>query len=344
MSDCNFTEFINSSECVGDSLIKINNNFTTLDNVVCSLLGASPSVANLRMSLDPSAPIPTTNRSGTNASVLYIHPYKGSSVSLYNLITRRWGLNEITNVLAFPLTTLVADRNFDIFLYRELDSTYKVEFIAWPDSSAGALPPTKIYRNGIAVKSLSESNKRYIGCLRTAATGQSEQTIGAHQNGGYHAKQYLWNAQNQEPVSVYGFDTGTYYATGTGNGWTNWRRVHLAVNGGRNHRFSFICGEPMTLEMVGQIYCSYYANLTQTVSYCAFGFNDENNPSTSQGYQMISELRGSDMTPRAHVWRTYQGGYNFLQLIENILVGVNVTATMNEGHTNQTGYIGSLIN
>lgn len=37
MSTCNFTQLIRASECIGDSLVKITDNFTNLDNAVCSL-------------------------------------------------------------------------------------------------------------------------------------------------------------------------------------------------------------------------------------------------------------------------------------------------------------------
>jgi len=42
MSTCNFTQTIASSECIGDSLVKINNNFTNLDNTLCSALDRIP--------------------------------------------------------------------------------------------------------------------------------------------------------------------------------------------------------------------------------------------------------------------------------------------------------------
>jgi hypothetical protein len=37
MSTCNFTQLIAASECIGDSLAKINNNFSNLDNALCDL-------------------------------------------------------------------------------------------------------------------------------------------------------------------------------------------------------------------------------------------------------------------------------------------------------------------
>lgn len=343
MANCNLTQFIDSSEYIGDSLIKINNNFTALKDAVCSLVGASPSVAAIRLSLDPTTAIPTENRTGTNASTLYVHPFKGTSISLYNLQAEKWEINSFETVLSFPLTTLAANTNYDIYLHRNNNLVYNVEFVAWANSTPGAAPLPRVYKDGVIVKSLSEANKRLVGCLRTVAQGQSEQSLGSHIAGGSNTKQLLWNAQNQMPISFYSFETGTYAAVGGSNGWTGWRKVNPSGPGsGSNHRFSFITGDYTTLNIIGQIYSSYYNNLTQVVSYVGFGINNEINPTLSQGFQLISELRGSDMTPRAHILKTFTSGYYYLQLLENILTGNGVSVTMNENHTNQTGYIGTL--
>lgn len=363
MSTCNFTQYIDSSECIGDSLVRINNNFTSLNNVVCSLVtGASPSVANIRLSFDPNTPIPTTNRTGTNASVLFVHPYKGASISLYNNLARRWEVNQITSVLPFSIQALAGEKNYDIFLHRDSNLVYRVEFVEWSNSNAGVRAPNKFFLDGIAVKSSAEPNKRYVGCLRTVGPGFSEQSIGEHKIGGANTKQFLWNAQNQVTMSVYNFDLGTYYlkAIGGGNTWSAWERVNAktrnsngtyspnpASNEGRNHRFSFIAGDLTPVNIIGQVYASSYLDaryIEFPVIYTAFGINDENNPTTSQGFQMVSELRGSDITPRAHIFRTFESGYHFLQLFN--IAGIRNTTDeiiMNEGHTNQTGYVGSII-
>jgi hypothetical protein len=37
MSDCNYTSIIYEQECIGDSLVKINNNFNNINSAVCNL-------------------------------------------------------------------------------------------------------------------------------------------------------------------------------------------------------------------------------------------------------------------------------------------------------------------
>lgn len=52
MSTCNFTQVIQQQECIGDSLTKINNNFSNLDDNLCSTISNIQSLsANLNASL-----------------------------------------------------------------------------------------------------------------------------------------------------------------------------------------------------------------------------------------------------------------------------------------------------
>ena len=55
MSTCNYTQQIAASECIGDSLVKINNNFSNLDNSLCT---AVQDIANFNNSLNNISAIP----------------------------------------------------------------------------------------------------------------------------------------------------------------------------------------------------------------------------------------------------------------------------------------------
>ena len=64
MSDCNYTSIIYEQECIGDSLVKINNNFNNINNAVCEL---------------------EVNQSTLSASVTaFITTYLGSSSTNWN--------------------------------------------------------------------------------------------------------------------------------------------------------------------------------------------------------------------------------------------------------------------
>jgi len=52
MAICNSTQIIAPTECIGDSLVKINNNFSNLNNDVCSLLTLVNELSSNMMTLD----------------------------------------------------------------------------------------------------------------------------------------------------------------------------------------------------------------------------------------------------------------------------------------------------
>lgn len=376
MSICNFTQLIDSSECVGDSLVKINNNFTTLDEIVCTLVGASPTIANIRLSLDPTTPTPTTDRIGVNASVLYIHPYKGTSISLYNVSTRRWEINQVTAVLPFPLTGLAANTSFDVYLYRDANSVYRTEFIAWGNNNPGGAGPVRTYRDGVAVKSNGEPNKRLVGCIRTIGTpGQSEQSFGTIVFGGAHPKQFIWNAQNIIPVSVQNFESGSwtyntagwnivvvarrvgstnvkdtlYYTQesggfGVGNphpiGTANWRRTHQETANATDPdgRNNRFSFIIGEPTLVNMTYQGYIN--TGGIGYVGIGLNNDNSP-TFNGFQLIGELNGDSQTPRSTYQQSLLPGYHYLQTFD---VGSVTGIIWGEHHGCETGFLASVYN
>lgn len=229
---CDVVESIERTECIGNSLQKINSNFSNVDNGLCELTtavneliaslqllgGSSPSLIGIRLSLDPTTAAPTSDIK--NASMLYVHPYKGNIVTLWNPSTTKWDVYQISSTLSFPLNCPNANRNYDIYLYRENDQ-FKVEFVEWAGGAAGSEPgsglPSRAYRDGTAVK-VNEPQKRLVGCLRTTGINQSEQSFGTIDFGGSHPKQFLWNAQNIIPVSVQNFDSGSWSYPDAG--WT----------------------------------------------------------------------------------------------------------------------------
>lgn len=370
-----YTQRILRTECIGNSLVTINNNFLNLDLEVCRLDnelvetqniigGASPLLCGLRLSFDPTTPVPTTNRIGSNANRLYIHPYKGNVFSLYNTSLNKWNSFHLNGVLNAPLAGLAADTNYDVYLYQS-GTTFNIEFIAWTNNGPGEIPPTRAFQDNVTVR-LGDKSKRFMGCLRTTGTpGQSEQSFVGFNNGGFHAKQYLWNNQSQVAVTSSGFDVQEYTATGPGPippllaGDTGFRRANpSSVNNGRNNRFSFIIGDTTAVDAVGQVY-SFSTTWTPAI-YSVFGINNEVDPyATTVGTfsQLIGEARGnSQITARAHLKHTFQAGFHFIQLFERINTGTaGSTVTMNrrliaagiggiDVNENKTGIISNLIN
>jgi hypothetical protein len=65
MSNCNLTQSISGTECIGDSLVKINNNFSSLDTVVCTL---STNIVNATPESPLTTLVPFRYKSGCTLS------------------------------------------------------------------------------------------------------------------------------------------------------------------------------------------------------------------------------------------------------------------------------------
>ena len=380
-----YTQRILRTECVGNSLVTINNNFRNLDLEACRLDnevvatqniigGASPLLCGLRMSLDPTTPTPTTNRTGTGGATLYLHPYKGNVFTLYNTFTNKWDLYHLSSALNISLAGLAADTNFDVYLYNAgtfVSPVLALELIAWPTLSnlAGGVAPTRAYQDNVIVK-LGTPSRRFIGCVRTTGNiGQSEQSFALYANGGGHAKQFVWNAQCNVLVTSSGFDREQYNIIIPGAipplaaGDTGFKRVNAATaSQGKNNRFSFIVGDVTAVEAIGQVY-AYDAIHTPTV-FSAFGVNEEDDPyaATVGTYsQLLGEAKSSTTQgasraiARAHLKHNFKPGYHYLQLFERIdLNGTITTLVMNRNvtvggggidvNTGKTGIIATLTN
>ena len=364
-----YTQRINRSECIGNSLVTINDNFKNLDEAACELNndvieinnnigGVSPLLCGFRLSLDPNSPVPTNNRIGTFANTLWLHPYNGSLFSLYDNVTNNWNSFRLTGPASVSLAGLAADRNHDIYLYKNASGTVSLEIQAWPaNHGPGGAPPTRQFQDNVIVKS-GDPTKRFVGCLRTTeVAGQSEQSFMGYADGGFHSRQYLWNAQSKINVMSAGFDIQEYTITGLGPiGDTGIRRANQATasNAGRNNRFSFIVGDTTGVDVVGQIYPQFTSSPNQIITHCVFGVNEETDPyaTTIGNYaQLVGETRGSDSICRAHLKSNFNPGYHYIQLFERVQTGATGTVVnMNQGpstsginiNTNKTGLLANL--
>lgn len=278
-STCNYTAEIDENECIGDSLQTINANFSALEIPVCNLvsdvndledvidglLGGVSNLMNIRMSLSNSTAITTTDIA--NAGTLYIHPYNGTAVALYNTTTSKWELKQFTSILSVSLASLAANTNYDIYLYYS-SGNFQVDFVAWSSQAAGATPPTTGTQNGVLVRT-GQPNKRLIGCLRTTNAGQTEVSFGRTSAvSGSYPKIYVWNLYNQQPTSFSILETGT--SISGINRWTSTTNGDNANNngpfepfGGVNNKIGFICRSPLvtTLNSILFIeydFCTYY--------------------------------------------------------------------------------------
>jgi hypothetical protein len=315
---------INRTECIGNSLVKINKNFADLDAAICRAANGNdqfksivttnifPHTVECRLSLSPTNPAPSTDIK--NAQDIYLHPYNGNAVALWNAGAERWELKALTSTISKNLTGCDADTNYDIFLYHT-GLKFEIELQKWIVSTPGATPPALDIQDGIPVKTL-EPNKRLIGCLRTTVACRTEMSFGKTAGiGGSHPKLFLWNMYNQVPVHFSILDSREYSST-----WVTTASGHNAQTNGpfelfgssNNNRVSFIKRDTTILTMnsvhtcenVARYYFIHSLNLeTPTVA---------NFFAKTPGIPIYESYGSQSMTYMTH--NIMSPGYHFVQM------------------------------
>ena len=130
--------------------------------------GGSNSTQDFRLTLVSNTPVMTTEVLA--ATTLYLTPYVGNRIALYNGST--WDVLESEEV-SLSLTDLAADTNYDVFAYNN-SGNLALETAVWSGSWAGVSTRATalVYQNGVLVKS-GELTRRYLGTIRTSAAGET---------------------------------------------------------------------------------------------------------------------------------------------------------------------------
>ena len=140
---------------------------------------AIKSVVNLRMSLSVNSAIPDVDQA--DSSDIYIHPYNGNEIALYNTSEQSWQIVSFSGVLARSLAPASSPSTlYDVYLYNAnaanplLAPNIQVEFVAWSNSQT---PPSRATQNGILCK-LGDPARRFVAVMRTTTAGASRVSLG----------------------------------------------------------------------------------------------------------------------------------------------------------------------
>jgi hypothetical protein len=363
MENCtgdNIVDRISRTECIGNSLTKINNNFTKLDQAICQTNNDFETLENLlvnesladtfnaRLSLSPVNPTPSSSiKQATN---IYLHPYKGNLIPLWDEQTGTWQARYLNYVVTKSLSECLAATNYDVFLHYANDA-FHLHLEPWLDQTAGAVPSPLDYKKGIPVKPLDPS-KRFIGCMRTTAACQTEMNYGYEASvGGSHPKLYLWNAYNQVPLTFSILDSG-YFDLVSNNLTQFWTTTPTgataAANGpyekfanNVNNRVSFISRDDVFVNLV-----STY-NITNGTTYYFAHSLDAETPTVAQLLEKtpgvpIFEAYGNQ--PMSHSFnRIIAPGYHYIQLVTMTYENKPATFSLWTGNRHScgtTGYVG----
>lgn len=256
---------IGRTECIGNSLVKINKNFAELDAAICRSGNALDEFANTvgsnllqwimncRLSLHATNSEPRVDIK--NSNMIYLHPYKGNYVALWNAGAKKWELKLLKDIISRDLNDCKAETSYDIFLYHD-GTNFQIELQEWSNQAVGSTPPPLSEQNGVRVKP-SEANKRLIGCLHTNNTCTAEMSFGkTPASGGSYPKLWLWNAYNQIPIDFSILDSGqeqrtTWTTTASGDN-AQAEGPFERFNGSVKNKVSFITRDfsPLTMTSV----------------------------------------------------------------------------------------------
>ena len=163
-------------------------------------IASDRSVFQGRLTLTTGTPITTSDV--TAAATLYLTPYGGNKVALYDG-SQQWNVRALVETsLAVPA---VANTVYDVFAYDD-SGTVKIEALAWTNDTTRATALTT--QDGVYVKT-GDTTRRYVGSFRTLLASQCHDTV---------LRRWLWNYYNrvERPMAVvestnsWGYTTDTY--------------------------------------------------------------------------------------------------------------------------------------
>lgn len=286
--------------------------------LIQALGDAVKSVVNCRISLSSTSAVPSGNQSG---STLYLHPYNGNELALYDNITGRWRVRRFSTVLPFSLAAAnVANTNYDVYLYDTnptdpVNGVFALEYVAW---GGDRTPPARSNQDGIQVKN-GEATKRLIGVIRTTSAGNSIVDLGGVINGSGSAnypKMYLANLYNLYDVS------SRYFF---GNSWNvqnaGWGTVPSSV-----YPTTVRCAFVQASQTLVTSFLDLYYNDTTAASICyvAPGINTTSGPPVDAFY---GECQSNNTTVGSQWARSLSPGMNEIYYLYKQFNGSN---TVNE--------------
>lgn len=138
-----------------------------------------PDRDDFRMTLTSGVPVTTPDVTG--ATTLYITPYKGAHISLYN--GSAW-LDDTSAEFSIALGTLTSGLPYDVFVYDNA-GVPTAELLAWTNTTTRAT--ALVRQDGVPVKS-GATTRRYVGTIYTTSTTTTEDSL---------VNRYVYNFYNR---------------------------------------------------------------------------------------------------------------------------------------------------
>ena len=183
---------------------------------------STPARSDLRLTGVSNTPVMTSD--STSLSTIYLTPFQGSMVSLYN--GSSWDLVSSGEV-SLAVTGRTTDLPFDIFAYNNA-GVVTLEFLDWTSATARATGLTR--QDGVWTKT-GDATRRYMGSCRA----RSATTFHWVQAGSdAPAKLDLFNANNRVHVA--------FQCIATTNTWTYTTATWRQAQGSTNYQIDVMVG------------------------------------------------------------------------------------------------------
>jgi hypothetical protein len=238
-----------------------------------------------RLTTESGVPISTSDRTGTNASVIYFTPYDGNRVSLYS--GSEWIEYAFTE-RSLALSGLTTDAVYDVFLY-DNSGTLTLELsTAWTNSTTRANALTT--QDGILVKS-GATTRRYLGTFKAVNATQTKDTEASRWLANYY------NVVQRLMRSAASNSTYSYNSSTT-------RQINadaaMAVN--------FVVARPLS------VYCEVFNGSNNGAVGFTFGMGLDTTTAFTVSFRAVS---GSYVQHKIDTYLAAVPGYHYLAGLEN---------------------------
>lgn len=266
-------------------------------------LASQAPIFQARLTLTSGTPVTTADV--TAAGTIYLTPYKGNGIALFDGV--RWRLFNLTEI-SLALTATNA-KPYDVFVYDNA-GTPTLETLVWTNDTTRATALTT--QDGVLVKT-GATTRRYVGTFYASDTDKTEDSA---------AKRFLWNYYNRVDRRM-----AVLEATATWAGGAGWRQANSAAT----NQLAFVRGvdeDIVTAEVrVSWVVAAAAATVmstgigldstTATAAGCLVSYNNNNvagaqavNTSTwtgnvSAGYHILTWLEANSA---AATWYGYYAG------------------------------------
>lgn len=293
-------------------------------NALYDHLEASRGLAgNCRLSLSSTDPMPATI---TGVNTLYLLPYKGNRVAIYDTANTRWKTMTFSSA-SVSVAAVTANQTYDVYAY-DNSGTLAIELLAWSTNTVRAT--ALVLQDGVHVKS-GDTSRRYVGTVYVDASNQLATQLTSDGTGAI-ARWQVFNFLN--PISI---DISKTDSAGSTYSYTT--NTIRAVNNSSAYGFLLTYGLNSPLNLQGSMQVQAVStNATNDFSYL-LSFGDFNSTSTLRApgrgaMRCITGVSGTTFV-NSVAWNqqydTAAFGTGSFFATEQAAVATNVTVTISPG-------------